>query len=93
MSRDDPYHDIKKYHMAAYIYENGSVKPLCRESKINLKKRETWTIRREAVTCKKCLELLKQFAFPPGDYVREEIQAQAGGRYSWHRCLAFRKTK
>ncbi len=56
MASDDPYHDRKKYHMAKLFSDNGDVSPVCAERprKINLK-RETWTFRWEAVTCKKCL--------------------------------------
>jgi hypothetical protein len=55
MSRD-PYRDRKPYHMAALVNPEGGVSSLCaaRPRALNLK-RETWTIRWEAVTCKKCL--------------------------------------
>jgi len=56
---DDPYHDRKKYHMACKFTEDGEVSALCFDPPraINLK-RELWTIRKEAVTCKKCKALL-----------------------------------
>jgi len=61
MSRDDPYHDVKKYHMAHLWSQKGDVSPLCADKprKINLS-RELWTIRPEAVTCKKCLARLAE---------------------------------
>ena len=50
----------KKIHRAKLISEAGDVSPLCAKTPkpINLKK-ESWTNRDEAVTCKKCLELMK----------------------------------
>lgn len=59
--KDDPYHDKKKYHMAALMSSKGDVSPLCavKPRKLNLK-RELWTLEKEAVTCKKCLEILNQ---------------------------------
>ncbi len=60
MSRDDPYHDEKKYHMADLFAPNGDVSALCfaRPRAINLKV-ALWTLREEDVTCKKCLRLLR----------------------------------
>lgn len=57
---NDPYNDRKKYHMAALMSNKGDVSPLCgkKPRKLNLKK-ELWTLEEGAVTCKKCLELLK----------------------------------
>lgn len=59
MARDDPYHDIKVYHMAGLISSRGGVSPLCatRPRKIDLR-RALWTLRPEAVTCPKCLTAL-----------------------------------
>lgn len=59
MSRDDPYHDRKVYHMAAKIRPDGAVSALCykRPRAINLRV-ATWTIRPEAVTCPKCRAVL-----------------------------------
>lgn len=56
----DPYHDNKKYHLAKMISAGGDVSPLCARTprKINLK-RELWTNRPEAVTCKRCLALIE----------------------------------
>ncbi len=50
------YHDRKVYHMFAMVNQRGGVSPLCAEKprKLNLK-RELWTFRWEAVTCKNCL--------------------------------------
>jgi hypothetical protein len=61
--KDDPYHDIKIYHMAHLISAKGHVSPLCAEKprKINLRL-AMWTIRKEAVTCKKCKRLLQKLA-------------------------------
>ena len=51
----------KKYHYANKINENGDVSALCFKNlkKINLNF-ECWTIRKEAVTCKKCLAKLAE---------------------------------
>ncbi len=56
MSKDDPYHDSKVYHKAHLWSKNGHVSPLCAKKPraLNLS-RELWTIRDEAVTCKRCL--------------------------------------
>jgi hypothetical protein len=50
---------VKPIHMAKMMNDNGDVSPLCAKKprKINLKK-ETWTIRAEAVTCSKCRKKL-----------------------------------
>ncbi len=58
-SKDDPYHDEKKYHMADLVRDGGKVSALCfkRPRAINLNV-ALWTNRTEAVTCKKCLRLL-----------------------------------
>ncbi len=59
MSKDDPYHDIRPYHKAHLVSAKGDVSPLCaaRPRKIDLR-RELWTLRDEAVTCKRCLAAL-----------------------------------
>lgn len=51
----DPYHDVKPVHMAHLMSQTGGVSPLCAPTprRINLT-RATWTIRAEAVTCKRC---------------------------------------
>lgn len=48
------------YHKASMIHPNGGVSALCfsRPLAINLRK-ASWTIRNEAVTCTKCLALMK----------------------------------
>lgn len=58
----DPYHDHKIYHKAKYIGQDGSVSALCfkKPHPINLK-RQTWTLRDEAVTCKKCIAIMKGY--------------------------------
>jgi len=50
------------YHMAAKIGQHGNVSALCYDEPkpIPLSKRESWTLRPEAVTCKKCLEKMKK---------------------------------
>ena len=57
---DDPYNDIKVYHKAKLIARDGGVSPLCAKTprKLNLNK-ELWTTSDDAVTCKKCLKILK----------------------------------
>lgn len=57
MADGNPY-PAKVYHKAAKIAANGNVSALCSDPprKINLK-RALWTLRWEAVTCKKCLAL------------------------------------
>jgi hypothetical protein len=58
MTSDDPYCDNKPYHMAHLFSSGGDVSPLCaaKPRRLNLR-RETWTIRWEAVTCPRCLKL------------------------------------
>jgi len=50
---------MKVCHLAKMIDKNGNVSPLCASTprKINLAK-ESWTIRDDAVTCKKCLSAM-----------------------------------
>ncbi len=57
--RNDPYRDIKVYHRFAGFSARG-VLALCykRPRAINLRRGYSWTLRDEAVTCKKCLRLL-----------------------------------
>lgn len=57
----DPYHDHKKYHMAALINRNGGVSALCFKTPrpINLKV-ALWTNRKEAVTCLACRRRLRE---------------------------------
>ena len=51
----------KKYHLAKYVNKNGCVSSLCfaKPRPINLDV-ALWTNRPEAVTCPKCLALLKE---------------------------------
>lgn len=58
-SDEDLYFGIKPYHMFNLVSDKGDVSPLCakRPRKINLKK-ELWTLKSEAVTCKRCLAKL-----------------------------------
>jgi hypothetical protein len=60
MSKQDPYHDNKPYHKAKLTDGKGNVSPLCavKPRALNLK-RELWTLEDGAVTCRKCLKLLK----------------------------------
>jgi hypothetical protein len=48
---------VRIYHKAKLIDRKGRISPVCADppKAINLKK-ETWTLRWEAVTCPKCLE-------------------------------------
>jgi ribosomal protein L24E len=66
MSRDDPYHDRKPYHMAKFVRKDGAVSPLCanKPRKLNLA-REMWTLRKEWVRCKKCLARLAELTTEP----------------------------
>lgn len=50
----------KIYHRAKLISNNGDVSPLCAKipRKLDLAK-ELWTNRDEAVTCPKCLEIIR----------------------------------
>lgn len=52
----------KVYHFAALISEDGGVSALCysRPRAINLKAGQSWTLRKEAVTCKRCLKALDE---------------------------------
>ena len=57
----------RKYHLAKLITAKGHVSPLCAHPKprrLDMKK-ETWTIRHEAVTCKKCLAIIKTHSVQP----------------------------
>jgi hypothetical protein len=56
VSKDDPYHDSKPYHMANLVSSRGDVSPICaiKPKALDLK-RELWSFRWEAVTCGKCL--------------------------------------
>lgn len=47
----------KPIHLAKMIRDNGDVSPICAEKPraINLSK-SSWTNRKNAVTCRKCLE-------------------------------------
>lgn len=65
MGQNDPYHDQKKYHMADAVNSNGGVSAVCftRRRAINLR-RALWTLRWEAVTCKKCLALRPKLEKP-----------------------------
>jgi hypothetical protein len=51
---------IKTYHFAAKIDVGGRISALCyrRPRAINLASQQSWTIRRGAVNCCKCLKLL-----------------------------------
>ncbi len=62
-SKDDPYHDNKNVHMAEIFNEAGGASALCfrRPRSINMEI-AAWTISANAVTCKKCLRLLRQQA-------------------------------
>jgi hypothetical protein len=57
--KDDPYNDIKKIHYANLIGPQGQVSPMCANPPraINLN-REIWTLRKQDVTCSKCLDAL-----------------------------------
>ena len=57
---DDPYNETI-YHMADKVNQRGGVSALCftRPRAISLS-RACWTLRPEAVTCKKCLALLEK---------------------------------
>lgn len=50
-------------HMMALMADNGDVSPVCAETPrpINLNK-ATWTVRWDAVTCRKCLKLREKAA-------------------------------
>ncbi len=52
----------KPIHFANLISNKGDVSPICalQPRKLNLR-RETWTMRKEAVTCPKCIAHLKKF--------------------------------
>jgi len=57
----DPYHDLRKVHMAKLVSDKGGISPLCvkRPRKLNLK-REGWTLTKRFVTCEKCKAALKR---------------------------------
>lgn len=61
-SPDDPYRDHKKYHMG-HLFGPGVVSALCfKRPRAIILKYALWTITPDAVTCKKCLRLLKTAA-------------------------------
>ena len=68
MVKDDPYHDIKPYHLAKLFSAKGGVSPLCatKPRAINLI-RALWTTDRSAVTCKKCLKAMAAEEAPDGN--------------------------
>lgn len=53
---------VKIYHMASKIDQHGNVSALCYDKPrpIPLAKGHSWTIRSEAVTCRKCLARMKK---------------------------------
>ena len=53
---NDLFHDKRTYHMAHLQDGKDGVSPLCAKTpyKLDLKKHQMWTLRWEAVTCKKC---------------------------------------
>lgn len=61
MSRRDPHHDRKVYHMADKTDGRGAVSALCykRPRPINLKI-ALWTLRADAVTCRACLARIRE---------------------------------
>ena len=59
-TKDDPYGDNRPYHMAAKIRADGRVSPLCADPPRALHLRARWTIRQDAVTCKRCLAALSK---------------------------------
>lgn len=55
----------RKYHFAKHIREDGSVSAICFSvPRAICLKQATWTNRKEAVTCKKCLKILAWLAKP-----------------------------
>lgn len=57
---DDPYGDIKTYHMASKIGPNGEVSALCFKKPRAISGRgQTWTTTKSAVTCEKCISALE----------------------------------
>lgn len=54
-------HRPRTYHRAKFIGPHGQVSALCFEipHAIDLTKRQTWTLRDEAVTCTRCLAVIK----------------------------------
>lgn len=56
---------VRVYHMASKINENGDVSALCfaRPRAINLSV-ATWTNRKDAVTCPKCIKALAERSRP-----------------------------
>ena len=59
---------MKKIHRAALIAPTGAVSARCfrRPRAIRLSQ-ASWTIRDEAVTCKRCLEIARTYCPPPDD--------------------------
>lgn len=59
--RDDPYFDVKVYHYAAKVREDGVVSALCyaRPRPINLARGQSWTLLAAQVTCSRCRRKLR----------------------------------
>jgi hypothetical protein len=59
---------VKVYHKAKMVAPDGSVSPLCAGTPraLDLSK-ELWTLRDDAVTCKKCLAMLSRPIAKKGD--------------------------
>lgn len=62
----------KTVHKASLVREDGAVSPLCAKSPrpIDLS-RATWTLREEAVTCKRCGSILRWRALRSATAKRE----------------------
>lgn len=62
MSKADPYNDDCIYHMAHLVNRKGGVSAKCykRPRDISLKGRYSWTLDPSAVTCPKCVKLLRR---------------------------------
>lgn len=55
MKKNDPYNDIKTYHLADKINPNGQVSALCFVRPRSIGANQRWTTDMRAVTCKKCI--------------------------------------
>lgn len=52
---------MKKYHFASKVNQHGGVSALCYSKPRSIcLSNASWTIREEAVTCKKCLRLMSK---------------------------------
>jgi hypothetical protein len=68
--KDDPYYDLKNYHLAVAVNGDGEASALCYKSlnPIRLTKGQSWVLEPSRVTCPRCRKLLDAPESPLADY-------------------------